>query len=108
MTDTDAHLRVLERRVAGMEKELKSLRSDLERFAKSFLRCDDIQDKFRRLADRQITDLYQRLINIELHLFPNLPTDINRVNQIIGDGDGKAYNARDFREPGKRTPPKDK
>lgn len=100
MMNTDNNdMIALTKRVAELELRIVELRSDLRRYVKAFVVCDDIQDKFRRLADRDITDLFERLARVELALFPDLPKDLSAVDNIIGPGDGKAYHSEDFRKP---------
>ena len=53
--------------------------------------------EIRTLIDNEVIDALERIKLIELALFPNFAGYIIRLNGILGEGEGKAWNPLDKR-----------
>jgi len=98
MTDERDDIRALRLKVADLEARLELLAEKQTRDVNALMDCDDILDKHRKVKDAELADAFDRIINLELHSFPHLATDIAELNRILGDGDEKVYNPFDFRD----------
>ena len=88
--------------IESLQDKIDHLDEQLSRLAKIFIRCDEINDTFRRLSEKDIAYAFERIEKIEHLLFPHLQGDINRLSDIIGEGDNKGFNPADFRDPKKK------
>lgn len=103
MDTSDNKIKLLEERVSILEVRLEKLTDKHQRDIKALLGCDDIQGKNGKIIWAELEDAFQRIMNIELKLFPQLPKAIRHLRKLIGDGEGKAYNPLDFRDPTKKS-----
>jgi hypothetical protein len=71
---------LLERRIFLLERKVTRLGEHLSALWDSFM-------EERRDQDERHARTFERIKNLEVAVFPNLPKDIERVHQIIG-GDG--------------------
>ncbi len=98
MTD---RIDMLEKRVKELEQELTAhlarYNTNGERFARIISNLSHFDDE--RRADA--SDLYQRLKQIELHLFPGIDTDVQRIYQITKSTTPPGHNPLDHRKPKK-------
>jgi hypothetical protein len=95
----EQRIEALEAGIQGLEARLDGLLKRLDKIAKFSHDYDLLQDKHLRILGRQQEDAFERIINLEVKFFPNLIKDIYRLHDIIGEGDNKAYNPLDWREP---------
>src|SRR5579864_4136451 len=79
-------IEILEKRLTESDAKLRDARDTIKM----------IIDNTRH-DDAQITDLFERMRSIELHLFPNLPDDMHQLGKIIGTegGDNSILNSLD-------------
>jgi hypothetical protein len=103
MENGDEKIRQLEQKIASLEDRLAKLAEKQQRDVTALLGCEDIHDKHRKLLSAELEDAFQRIINIELTLFPRLPANIRHLNRVIGDQEPKAYNPLDFRDRSKKS-----
>src|SRR5437764_11543498 len=104
MTNNDTEIAALKAKIADLEARLAKLTDKHQRDVKALMGCDDILDKHRKAMHAELTDAFERIKKIELSLFPHLAHDIDDLNRVIGEGDTKAYNPLDFRDPSKKSP----
>jgi len=89
----------IEARVMKLEKSHdRSLASQLQHI-------ESVHKAFS-LHDGEIIDIYQRVINLEAALFPNLSRDLENLDKVLGPGDQKTYNTLDSRFFSKEPPKK--
>jgi hypothetical protein len=98
MTDNDTEIAALKAKITDLEARLAALADKHQRDVKAVMGCDDVLDKHRKAMHAELNDAFERIAHIELTLFPNLPKDIDHLNDVIGDQDTKAYNPLDFRD----------
>src|SRR5271168_3934960 len=103
MTNNDTEITALKAKIADLEAQVAKLGEKHQRDVKALMGCDDVLDKHRKAMHAELNDAFERIAHIELTLFPNLPKDINHLNDVIGDQDTKAYNPLDFRDPSKKS-----
>jgi len=103
MSNSETEIAQLRAKVADLEARLAALTDKHQRDVKALMGCNDVLDKHRRVMLAEMNDAFERIAHIELTLFPNLPRDINHLNDVIGDQDTKAYNPLDFRDPSKKS-----
>ena len=102
MTNNDPEITALKAKIAELETQFTKLTDKHQRDVKALMGCDDVLDKHRRANDAELTDAFERIIKLELSVFPHLADDINDLNRAIGAGDTKAYNPLDFRDRSKK------
>ena len=87
------------RRISELEATVASMARELAKVAKRQLDWDRLNMERIKLIDADLVDAFERIKNIELKFFPNLAGDIIRLTDVIGEGEGKAYNPLDHRKP---------
>jgi hypothetical protein len=95
----DPNLNELVARIAHLEMDIEGLTLKLEKEIKHNANMDRLNTELRKLIENDVIDAFERIKNIELKFFPNLAGDIMRLNGIIGEDDGKAWNPLDQRKP---------
>jgi predicted nucleic acid-binding Zn-ribbon protein len=95
-------IKELRRDMAVLTAKHESLRHDCDRGVTSLGECDDLIWKRCGMIDRDIKEIYDRVIHLEHTMFPNLQNDMDAVYRITGEGDLKRENPLDHRKP----PPK--
>jgi regulator of replication initiation timing len=95
----DPNLNELVARIAHLEMDIEGLTLKLEKEIKHNANMDRLNTELRKLIENDVIDAFERIKNIELKVFPNLAGDIMRLNGIIGEDDGKAWNPLDQRKP---------
>jgi hypothetical protein len=94
-------IETLRKQVEWLTAEVKRLDYSLNRCVDGLNGIDEIAHKHLKLHDRDIHEALERIINLELTVFPNLQNDIDHVYKVIGEGDHKADNPLDHRPPKK-------
>jgi len=89
----------LEGQIKRLEARFDKLASDLDRVVKIGSKFDETLGKRLDILSQGQQDVFERVKNLELKLFPNLSGDIMQVYNIIGEGDDKAYQPLDRRKP---------
>jgi predicted nucleic acid-binding Zn-ribbon protein len=103
MTNDDTEIADLKAKIADLEAQLTKLANKHQRDVKALMGCDDVLSKHRKAMNAELNDAFERIINLELTVFPHLSGDITRLNRLIGEGDQRAYNPLDFRDRIKKT-----
>ena len=85
--------------MAVLAAKVESLRQDLDRAVTALGNCDELAWKRCELIDRDIKDIYDRVVQLELNLFPKLQGDMDDVYRIVGEGELKRDNPLDRRKP---------
>ena len=86
-------------KISQLEAVIQALTQKLEKEIKHNANMDRLNTELRKLIENDVIDAFERIKNIELKFFPGLASDIIRLNGIIGEGDGKAWNPLDQRKP---------
>jgi predicted nucleic acid-binding Zn-ribbon protein len=88
-------------RIARLEKRFDTLENGLTRLVKSNREYDAAHARHVELARTELHNALERIVNLELKVFPNLAGDIDCLHNIIGDGDAnhQAHNQLDRRKP---------
>lgn len=88
-------------RLARLEKRIDTLAVGMTRHVKTAREYDEALARQGGMASAEIRDAFERIINLELKVFPNLAGDIDQLHGIIGDGDAnhRAQNQLDRRQP---------
>ena len=94
MTD---ELDTLRKEIAHLSAKVEALRSDIGRAVTLGSDSDELLHKRCRLLGRDLKEAFDRIINLELTVFPNLQQDMNDVYKAIGEGEDKADNPLDRR-----------
>ena len=94
-------LKELRRDLAVLTAKHESLRHDCDRGVTSLLKLHDQAWEYCTRAHRDIKEAFDRVIHLELTVFPNLQSDMDDVYRITGEGDPRE-NPLDRRKP----PPK--
>jgi hypothetical protein len=97
MTDQEVEIHLLKENVARLEICLAEMREEFRRTISSLMRFGDLYDTRLKVLNNEMTDAFESIKSIELKIFPNLPRDMVRIYDIIGEGEDKAYNPLDFR-----------
>jgi hypothetical protein len=98
MSDDNDFLR---KEVARLSGEVELLHAHIRRGAELITSGDELGWRYCDLLQKDIKEIYDRLINLELTVFPNLQKDIDDVYRITGEGDLKRENPLDRRKPEK-------
>lgn len=88
----------LRQEIARLAAAVESLKSDLERAVTLADKSDELTQRHCRLLGRDLKDAFDRIINLELTVFPRLQQDVDAVYKITGEGDDKADNPLDRRD----------
>lgn len=94
-------IKEMRREMAVIAAKLESLRQDCDRGVIGLTKCDEVIWKRCDLIDRDVKEIFDRVINLELTTFPNLQRDMDDVYRITGEGDPKRDNPLDSRKPKK-------
>jgi hypothetical protein len=89
----------LAEKLGELETVIKALAEKLDKEIRHNANMDRLNTELRKLVENDVIDAFARIKNIELKFFPNLAGDISRLNDVIGEGDGKAWNPLDHRKP---------
>jgi predicted nucleic acid-binding Zn-ribbon protein len=87
----------LRKEITVLSAKIEALRGDIQRVMTLAGDSDEALRKYCRLLDRDQKDAFDRIINLELTVFPNLQRDMNDVYKAIGEGEDKADNPLDRR-----------
>src|ERR1700684_40174 len=98
MTDSAHEIEKLKAQIKVLEGRLDKMSTESTRGQNAARECDEALKKFIDLHRRYIDEAFDRIMNIEVKIFPNLLRDINQVHDIIGDGEDKAINPLDHRK----------
>ena len=98
MTDNAHEIEKLKAQIKVLEGRLDKMNAESTRGHKAGMECDEALKKFIDLHRRYIDEAFDRIMNIEVKIFPNLLRDINQVHDIIGDGEDKSINPLDHRK----------
>jgi len=102
MPDTETEISILKIKVAGLEQRLEKLLLEHKKGIHSFVRADDVLHNHRRVITAELADAFDRIIKLELMMYPRLVRDMDHLHAVIGDREAKAYNPLDFRDPTKK------
>ncbi len=83
----------------ALTERLARLEARVERQARSLREYIDIVARYVKDVDRDQQYAFERIINLELKVFPHLKGDIARLHAIIGDYHDKADQPLDRRKP---------
>lgn len=72
------------RHISFLVKNVRNLYRQIRRFRRSFLAIDDLNTKLRHANERDIEELFDRIKQLELAVYPNLAADIKQLNRVIG------------------------
>jgi regulator of replication initiation timing len=89
----------LAQKFSELEAVVGALEKKLEKEIRHNANMDKLNTELRKIIENDVIDAFERIKNIELKFFPNLASDIVCLNDIIGEGDGKAWNPLDHRKP---------
>lgn len=84
-------------RLARLEGKLEALSFDLNRLAKVNFDSHVQFDKHLHIIERELSDAFGRIKNLELTVFPNLAHDITQLRDVIGKGEDTSENPLDRR-----------
>jgi len=90
---------ILRKEIERLSAEVETLHAYIRKGADCLDSSHALTWKFCKLLDRDIKNAFDRIINLELTVFPNLQNDIDDVYKIIGKGEDRADNPLDRREP---------
>jgi len=85
--------------LATLTERLTRLEARVERLTRAVRAYVDLTDRRDHIATQERRDAFERLINLELHVFPHLAEDIRGLHGIIGDYHDKADQPLDRRTP---------
>lgn len=89
----------LRKEVARLSAEVEVLHGHIRKGADSMLKGHDVVWRYCKALDKDVAAAFERVINLELTVFPNLQKDIDDVYRITGEGDLKSENPLDRRKP---------
>lgn len=99
MSDNTPSTSAKDERIKTLEEQVEKLDNRLNRLAKVHVEYNELLDMQLKTIEQYQEDLFQRLKNIELKVFPHLAEGITHLRDIIGDGDDKVNNPLDRRRP---------
>jgi hypothetical protein len=89
----------LRKEVARLSAEVEILHGHIRKGADLMVDLHDLAWRFCELLEKDVKELFDRVINLELTTFPNLQGDMDAVYRITGEGDLKRENPLDSRKP---------
>jgi len=89
----------LAEKLGELETVVRTLAEKLDQEIRHNANMDRLNTELRKLVENEVIDAFARIKNIELKLFPNLASDISHLNDVIGEGDGRAWNPLDHSKP---------
>jgi hypothetical protein len=89
----------LRKEVERLSAEVEQLHKYIRQGAEAIANGDELGWKYCRLIHRDVKEAFDRIINLELTVFPNLQKDMDQVYNVIGEGENKADNPLDRRDP---------
>lgn len=105
MDSPDDKIKQLEERVADLEARLAELADKEARDVKALMAYDDTLDLQHLTVLAELTDAVDRILHIELLMFPKLHKAIDNLYEAMsGDSDTRFYNPLDFRGMLKKIP----
>ena len=90
---------MLRKELERLSAKVDVLNANIERTVMSSSDADEVLRKHCWLLTRELKDAFERIINLELTVFPNLQKDMDQVYKTIGDGEDKLDNPLDRRKP---------
>jgi hypothetical protein len=103
MTELEDKIETLEKRIASQEARLHELEVRHRRDISALVGGDDLLHDYRKMLSAALADLCDRIIKLELLAYPNLVGDLDRLREIIGNHETKAFNSLDFRDSVKKS-----
>lgn len=91
----------LRKEVARLSAEVEVLHGHIRKGADQSVELHDLAWRYCDLLEKDVKEIFERVINLELTVFPNLQGDIDAVYRITGEGDPKRENPLDRRKPEK-------
>jgi len=88
----------LQQRISKLEAEIEKLNARADRIAKVGMGFDETNARYCKLLNKELAEAFDRIIHLELALFPNLASDIGAIHDIIGEGEDRADNPLDHRD----------
>jgi hypothetical protein len=89
---------ILRKEIDRLSAEIELLHAHIRKGADLINSGDELSWKYCKLLDRDVKNAFERIVNLELKVFPNLQNDIDEVYKAIGEGDDKANNPLDRRD----------
>lgn len=94
----DSSTKELLYRISQLETAMAVFTEKLDKAVRHNSNMHRLNIQHRELIESDLVDAFERIKNIELKVFPNLAEDIIHLNDIIGEGNGKAWNPLDQRK----------
>jgi hypothetical protein len=89
----------LRKEIERLSAEVELLHQYIRQGADCMAKGDELGWRYCEYLERDVKNAFERIISLELTVFPNMQKDIDQIHTVIGEADNKVNNPLDRRDP---------